>query len=186
MTEQTADGHVTAEQYHDLLFGVRRSVRYHKHRERFLDRISDWSKVATAVAGSATMVSLLSDLGPPWPETAAVATAILAAFEVIFAPGRLARRHHELARGFLGLEQDMLRARTALTEEALLELQTRRLALEADEPPHYRVLNAICHDELVRALGHPEEQFTNLVWIQRVLANFVDLWPHRIRKRAAR
>ena len=37
--------------------------------------------------------------------------------------------------------------------ETLLKLQTRRLDIEATEPPDYRVLDATCHDELLTALS---------------------------------
>ena len=60
----------------------------------------------------------------------------------------------------------------------------RRLDIESREPPTLDVLNAICHDELVIALGLDESELTNLTWLQRKLANIVDIAPHRIRKAA--
>ena len=155
-------------QHHNLLFAARRSVRYHMYRQRFLDRISDWGSVTTAVVGSATFAAFLTEQG--WLPHAAGATALFSAFEVIFRPGRLARQHNELARDFIALEQEALRTQAAtLTPKALLALQTRRLDIEAKEPPVYRVLDTICHDELVRALGHPNEQQSNVTWVPTVL-----------------
>ena len=178
-------------EYHELLFDVRRSVRYHRRRQQFLDRISDWTKVATAVAGSATVASLLaSTSGGEAPQLAlaqmlAAATAVLAALDVVFGFGKLARRHNDLAREFIALEQETLRAGATSTHDELVQLQAGRLAIEAKEPPHYRVLNAICYDELVTAMGYADEHRSNIYWFQRALAQFVDVFPSWIRKQAA-
>ena len=170
--------------YRHLLFGIRRSVRYHRHRERFLDWISNTFKVATAVAGSATVVSLLAKAGPWWPEAAATLTALFSAFDIVVAPGRTARLHNDLARDFIGLEKDTLGAGSGLSREDLVALEARRLDIEANEPPHYRVLNMICHNELVRALGESPEHYVDVWCFQRWLANLVDICPGRLEKRA--
>lgn len=97
---------------------------------------------------------------------------------------RGARRHDALAREFIALEQDLLRARPTLTAERLIELQTRRLDIEATEPPVYRVLDASCHDELLTALVREPDQHTNITRWQRLWRHVIDVKPHRIRKRA--
>ena len=167
-------------EYHALLFAARRSVRYHMYRQRFLDRIADWGKAATAVSGSATVATLIAE--SQWAQYTAIATAIFAALDVVFAPSRVARHHNEIARDFIGLEQNALRAGSALSQDELLKLQTQRLDIEAKEPPIYRVLDAICNDELVRALGHPDEYRSNVTWFQRALKNIVDVQAHKIRR----
>ena len=153
MAKQTTDP--LDVEYDALLFATRRSVRYHRHRQRFLDRVHDFGALLTAFAG---------------------------AHELVFGTARAARRHDALAREFVVLEKELLRARTTLTSETLLELQTRRLDIEATEPPVYRVLDATCHDELVTALGRDETQRTNVTRVQRWLRHVVDIGAHRIRK----
>jgi hypothetical protein len=54
------------------------------------------------------------------------------------------------------------------------------LAIEADEPPILRVLDAICHNELLRAMGYPKEREAQIAWYQRLLASFVDIREHAI------
>ena len=148
---------IVREPSHDeLFFAVRRSVRYHRHRERFLDRVHHAGALLTAFAGSATVAALLVELPARWAWLrlfAAGVTAFGGATEVVFGAARAARRHDSLAVSFLGLERDVLRAGLSPTPETLVELQSRRLDIEAGEPPVYRVLDAICHDELVTALG---------------------------------
>jgi len=78
----------------------------------------------------------------------------------------------------------VLRIGPSPSPERLIELQTRRLEIETTEPAVYRVLDAMCHDELVTALGHDPEQRTNVTSLQGLCRHFFDLAPHRIRKRA--
>ncbi len=72
-----------------------------------------------------------------------------------------------------------------LPESRLRELEAVRLDIEAREPPVLRVLDTMCHDELVTALGIEDVHRSNLRWWQRWPANLVDLGAHRLRKRAA-
>lgn len=174
-------------EYDDLLFAVRRSVRYHRHRESFLDRIHQFSVLLTAVAGSATFTTLLAELPAPWswvPLVTASVTALAGATELVFGPARAARRHDSLAVSFLALEKDLLRAGRSLTPEVFVELQSRRLDLEVVEPPVYRVLDAVCHDELVTALGVDPSQRSNVTRWQRLWRHCLDVQAHRLRKNA--
>ena len=181
MAKQTTDP--LAVEYDALLFAASRSVRYHRHRQRFLDRVHDFGALLTAFGGSATVAAVLTELWWAWVlPVAAALTAFAGAHELVFGTARAARRHDALAREFVMFEKELLRARTTLTSETLLELQTRRLDIEATEPPVYRVLDATCHDELVTALGRDESQRTNVTRVQRWLRHVVDIGAHRIRK----
>lgn len=180
MEETTTDAHDA--EYAKLLFAVQRSVRYHRQRERFLDRAHRLGSLLTTFFGSATVAVILSRLPEGWALVSAAVTAFFGAHELVFGTGRGARRHDALARDFIALEQDLLRARPTLTAETLIELQTRRLDIEAAEPPVYRVLDASCHDELVTALGRERDQRTNITRWQRLWRHVIDVRPHRIRK----
>ncbi|MYH29057.1 MAG: hypothetical protein F4137_09420 [Acidobacteria bacterium] len=171
--------------FDELLFAVRRSVRYHRHRERFFDRVHHLGVFVTAFLGSATVVTLLVQLPPgsPWlPLLAGSLTVLASVAELVFGPARAARRHESLVVGFLCLEKDCLRAALSLTPESLVELQSRRLDIEAAEPPVYRVLDAVCHDELVTALGRDPDQRTNVTRWQRLWRHFFDVGAHKLEK----
>lgn len=174
-------------EHDELLFAARRSVRYHRHRERFLDRVHQLGTVLAAFSGAATVAALLAELPAGWtwaPLVAASLAALAAAAELVFGPARAARRHDSLAVSFLALEKDLLRAGLSLTPEALAELQSRRLDIEASEPPVYRVLDAICHDELVTAHGLDPSQRSNVTGWQRLWRHVLDVGAHRLRKQA--
>jgi hypothetical protein len=44
-----------------LLFGVRRSIRYHMRRRRFFDRLDFWTRFLTVITGGGTVISAASE-----------------------------------------------------------------------------------------------------------------------------
>jgi hypothetical protein len=46
-----------------------------------------------------------------------------------------------------------------------------------------RVLDSICHNELLRAMGYDRSQYVEIAWYQRLLAQFVDVREHAISPR---
>ena len=174
----------TAAEHWSLLFGVRRSVRYHVRRERYFDRAHHFGAFVAALSGSATITALLAG-HPVLVTVAAAATALCGAGEMVFGLARKARLHSNLAREFIALEKALIVAGEDLAESRLREFEAVRLDIEAREPPVLRVLDAMCHDELVTALGIESGQRSNLDWWQRCCANVVDVGAHRLRKRVA-
>ncbi len=165
----------------DLLFGVRRSVRYHLHRRRWFDRVHRLIQTVTLAASSAAVAALLGAWG--WETYAAAAAAAAAAGAVVAGPDRRAREHGDLAREFIGLEREMTLGRC--NPARLAEWTARRLEIEAAEPPVLRVLDAICHDELIRAGGYDAAHHSNVSWVQRALADVIDVGAGRLDKRRA-
>ena len=175
-------------EYSKLLFAARRSVRYHMYRQRFLGQISKWGSALTAIFGSVTVMSLLATQGEQsgWNAAAwaATFTAVFSAIELVFGPGRSASQHNELARDFIALEQEALRVGAAnMTAESILVLQIRRLDIEAKEPPVYRVLDVICHNEVAKALGYSKKhRVGGVTWLQRLFKNIFDIGADRLEK----
>lgn len=48
-------------------------------------------------------------------------------------------------------------ARENISTSRLATLTNRRLAIEADEPPILRMLDTLCHNELLCAMGQEDE-----------------------------
>ena len=116
---------------------------------------------------------------------AAAVTAVAGAWELVFRTAKTARLHNELGREFIALEKQLVLAGESLPEPRLRELQAARLDIEAREPPALRVLDAMCHDELVTALGIKEGERANPSRLQRLFAPLFDVGAHRLRKHAA-
>ena len=131
------------------------------------------------------MATLLAGIAPWLVTTVAAVTAFFGACEIVFGPAKKARLHSELARDFIGLEQALVRAGEDLPEAQMREFEAQRLDIESREPPVLRVLDAMCHDELVRALGIDESERSEPEWYQRWFAHVFDVGAHRLRRQSA-
>ena len=119
MTEnpEPSAGETPAEHW-SLLFGVRRSIRYHLRRERFLDGAHNLGALVAAISGSAAVASLLGRLDPALVTAAVTVTAVAGAAELVFRTAKTARLHNELAREFIALEKELVLAGEGLPRTA--------------------------------------------------------------------
>jgi len=133
------------------------------------------------LSGSATIAALLAQAGGAWVTAFAALTAIAGAFDLVVGTARAARLHADLAREFFALEKAMVKIDSP-DKSDLQRIWAQRLELEATEPPVLRVLDSICHNELLRAMGYAPDDDAMLViaWYQRVLAHFLDVRDYKI------
>lgn len=161
-----------------LLFGVRRSVRYHTRRRQFFDRFNMFTSSMSVIFGSSAMYALLQDS----PQQAAIAAAIVtlfASFDLVIGTAKSSRLHSDLARDFIELEKAMV-STSVPSIKRLQEFTARRLDIEANEPPVLKVLDSICHNELIRAMGLDKKEMLKIAFYQRWFAQFVDINEHAI------
>ena len=167
-----------ADRAHYLMFGVRRSRRYHMHRQRFLGRLDLLGSMGIWLLGSSAFAMLWAQgsVGLWFPAL----VAIIGAVKVAGQPADKAGRHARLAVEFTDLERDMLRAGgiERMTYSRLDKFLSRRVEIEAKEPPVYRVLDTICHNEEVMAGGYGEHRLRRVTWLQRLFASVLDLRAH--------
>lgn len=163
---------------HELLFGVRRSVRYHARRRMFFDRLNLLASAVSVIFGSAAMAAMLSDLGRGWVTAAAAVVTVVSAVNLVVGSARMARLHADLARRFVDLEKAVMLSPDAADPSPLI---AARLEIEADEPPVLAVLDCICHVELMQAMGYPERDMPRIRWYQRMTAQYFDIGLHAIR-----
>jgi hypothetical protein len=165
----------------ELLFGVRRSIRYHTRRKRFFDRLRKCITFFTAVLGVTTLAMLLSNLEPIWPMVTTVLVCLFGTVDLILNTAEGARLHGELTRRYIELEMEIVLAGEPLSDAQLREFASRRLRISIEEPPIMRVLDCVCHNELVEAMGHGRIYEVRVTWVQRFFANFWDISPREIR-----
>jgi hypothetical protein len=163
-----------------LLFGVRRSIRYHLRRRKFFDNIHKASIFLSALSGTATIAAVLAKAGPTLTITFAALVAISSIIDLVVGTAQAARLHDDLARRFFDLEKAIISTKE-ITEENLTNFISQRLDIEADEPTPLKVLDSICHNELLRAMGYDRSEFLNIRWYQRISAQFFDFMEHKIR-----
>jgi hypothetical protein len=167
-------------EFSNLLFGVRRSIRYHNRRRRFFDGLDKVVKVLAVIGGSAAWAATIAHYHTATVWFAAI-VAIGSAISLVFAPSQAARLHEGLAKRFAKLEYDMRRAKNP-TSDQMNEFVAERLLIESDEPPPLRVLDIICHNELCEAMGHERCHFYKVGWFQSLLAPFIDFRASKIKK----
>ncbi len=83
--------------------------------------------------------------------------------------------HADLVRQFTDLERRLERGRSVVDEDLLVSVADQRLEIEAAEPTGLRVLDTICHNELLRAMGYPQERHVKVGFWQRLFAHFFDI-----------
>ena len=161
-----------SERSDDLLFGIRRSVRYHKRRQRFYEL---WHKITAMVGlffGSSAMAGFadfLLDWGLWLPVALSCVAALIVAAHYAVRPVFCANLHADLGRRFIFLEQQFPSDRD-MAEGLIDDLTSKRLDIEAAEPPPLRLLDAMCHFELLRAMGETEDH-ARIPWFRRATAD---------------
>ncbi len=127
------------EHFHFLMFGVQRSLLYHKKRFDFLSLIRFWE----------------------------------------------INQHTFLLCRFLALAACMQDEK--ITTGSTLKLWTCiRLEIEKDEPPVLRVLDSVCHNELLLKMGYDPIknrcEFVDIKWYQRLFMHIIDINASAIHK----
>jgi len=167
----------------ELLFRIRRSARYHNSRLRFFDGTEKTLRLVIVLSGFTAVATALADAGGEWVKLAAIIVAACSAIDLVLEPGKMARLHADLARKFKALDRDMAVAGERMSEEQVNMFQGRFINDQAEEPPTLKVLDAMCHNDLIRALDLPDDEKGDIDCLQRTFAQYVDLWPHTIEKR---
>ena len=172
------------ETFDDLMWDVRRSVRYHSRRREFF---SSWHTLVMAfvvVAGSASIVTFGTALGesfPLWIRLLPMAVVtMLGLLDIVLGLASKAALYADLMRQFIRIEQQLEGIRCDLSEKELVRLKNEALDIELGEPPVLHVLNKLCHNELARAMGMELKRQDRVAWHQRLLANYFDFQEHKL------
>lgn len=136
-----------------LLFDVRRSLRYHDRRRAFFDRLHQITAGLTVLLAG----SVLFELARPgetatWMIVLAVSAALLSAWDIVVGYASKAGLHRDLKIRYGTLEMAIVTGDD--TAETWKNHQLERLRIEQDEPPVFRALDTLCHNELLVAEGH--------------------------------
>lgn len=169
------------EEHFKLLFGVRRSVRYHSRRQAFYESVDRWTSFCLLLLGSGS-VALAIEGSRAGSITVGLLVAVVSGLKLVFAFGLKASRHAQFVRDFTRLEEQLYEDDS---EETVSAVTRERLAIEATEPPVMRVLDVVCHNELLRAMGNedPKER-VQLNWFQHLTANFFNFGERNLAKGA--
>jgi hypothetical protein len=159
----------------DLLFDLRRAVRYHDRRRAHYERLHRATNVVTILLAGVVLMELSGGGSPLGVRILAVFGALLGAADLVTGFSRSADAHHNFKRRFSELEREL----SAGAQVAVVE--QKRLAIEAEEPPVFRALDLLCHNEMCVATGHRRTDtpsvFAKVPWHVRWTANWIR-WPN--------
>ena len=179
-----SDTQKTEKRYQDLLFGVRRSVRYHIRRQKFFRNFHRIVLFLSLILSSVTVAALAEAVGANWPLWGkllpAAIISVLAGIDLVVGSAEKSWQHSDLARQFIKLERRLVSGSADLDEELIRNVEDKRLKIEASEPPVLRVLDTICHNELMRSMGHKKDEMIEVSILQRLCAPFFDLSQSQI------
>lgn len=169
-------GALSNEQY-ALLFGVRRSIRYHDRRRAFFERLHRFTSALTILLAGSVLFDIAGAQAPWWLLMIGAFSALLAATDMVLGYANHAEIHRDLRSRFADLEVCMLSGGSDNT--TWLAHKVERLRIERDEPPAYRALDLLCHNELMLAEGYrPDSEYVAKVgWFRRATCN-VFHWPN--------
>ena len=156
------------------MFGIQRSVRYHNHRRRFYELWNTTTVTCGVLGGSLAATAFLAGLPDGWnwlPAALAGAVALLSAVDLAVGTARCADLHGDLARQFISLEQRFAHGRN-LGDAKHEDLVKARLSIEASEPPVLRLLDVMCHFELLRSKGDDPARWPSISWWRSKLAHW--------------
>ena len=165
--------------YDDLIFGVRRSSRYHTKRRQYFENMSRFIKIVTAFTGIGTFATMLSEtIGLYWTLAFSSFVALFSTIDLVVGTSEMARLHSDLARRFITLEKQLVKAGNEIEESALNDFIAQRLEIEIEEPPKLGILDIICHNELVKAMGYGDDEQVKLNFFQRRFSHYCDIGLH--------
>ena len=161
------------EQSYELLFGLRRSARYHEHRSRFY---GVWTALTISVSllGGVLVTSTSIAYASSTPELPAAFGGLITLVNVVslaFGASRRASLHATLVSSFVQLESRFPPS-LQLTEDELKDITRERSVIEKTEPPVLRLLDVLCHFEILRSMGYQYDK-PKISRCRRILARLL-------------
>jgi hypothetical protein len=163
------------EKFHALLFGVRKSIRYHTRRRQFFDRLGYITNFLIIITGGGTLYGVSNESHNHLAVIFGALVAIFSAIDLIIGCSNAARDHHDLARDFGELEKQMNSAGENPTEDQFIAFTNRRIEIEKEEPPKLCILDVLCHNELIESGGYDEKYKRPIGRLQRLFAQIIDV-----------
>ena len=133
------------------------------------------------IFSSATLISLTEMMPKEFKllqPTFAFIITVFAALDLILGFSRRANLYSKLASKFIDLEKEIIQGDME-SKEFVKKKEVKRLEIEEHEPNTLIVLNAICYNEQSRAQNMDKKAI--LTFIQRILSDFIDWFPGKIR-----
>ena len=163
------------ESMYGALFGVRKSIRYHQRRRAFFEGAHTIAVALQVVSGSSAVAAVVGE-STTLGAILAAAAAVLAALDLTIGTTRRATVHASLAQQFAQLEREIVPHEYDESVDAatVTGFRQRRLEVEELEPPKLRVIDLLCHNELVTST-YRHEKIYPIGWARRWIGHVWDV-----------
>lgn len=173
-----------------LLFGVQKSMRYHRHMRDYFERQHNIASVFTVLYGTTAFLGVLSQLLTQKQAVLVMAViSVLIIRDLVLQSSRRTWQHAALRNRFGELERKLVaKPSTDFTLEEVTELALERKRIEDDEPPEKRALDLVCHNEVVASLYEPDkadEHMYHIPLYMRLTAHSFNWNVNSLRKKDA-
>jgi hypothetical protein len=167
MAEDAQQFDAQLDKHYEALFLVRRSVRYHDRRVAHYERLHRFTSLISILLAGFVFIEVSDYQLPHWVKWVAAVGGLLSAWDMVQGFAKRADLHRNLKRRFLAVEIAMQEPMSAAQAQRLI------LEIEGDEPPIYRAVDLLCHNELCAAEGQDAKHFVLLTPLQRGTANWL-------------
>ncbi len=189
MTHQDEQTHLR--RHRELLFGIRRSIRYHRYRRDHYLGLRSWFTFFGLVLGSAGLVLAFQSSDSKAIQSIVPAIiAVISVADLAMGTAQKATLHSDLGSQFARLEKHFLSVGNPSSPnfdaDELEAIERERLDIEMDEPATYQAVNRTCHNELLRVEGQLDK-IQPLYLYHRMLKNYFrfEYLPSRTGERLA-
>ena len=157
----------------NLLWGVRRSIRYHDRRRWFFDVCHSLVKGTGIILATIYFYVENGVISGEWLIYFGMLSMFAFRLDILFRFSNCAHHYTELKRRFGDLEKSIITNK----QEDMAFFEAQRLEIEKDEPPIRRALDILCHNELAESMeGTKEYTYKVGFWQRRTSQLFV--WPN--------
>lgn len=171
------------QEHYEMMFHLRRSVLYHNYRRNFYDMLQLLTTFFSILMSSATVATILSNHKTS-SMVISLVVASINAVNLVLRSSEKGRLHTDLAKRFIEIEKSLVSCET-ITNEVLRKCNVDILAIEADEPPVKVLLNARCHNEILRADKADDSYCIRLSFLQNNLAQIMDIGTNSLKPEIA-
>lgn len=156
----------------ELLFAVRRSIRYHDRRQRFFSQCHRLVSAIWIVSGAAIFGEIFGN-----HKLLVILPTIAAVADIVIGFAQQMSEHKVLKQKFMQLETQII---SNPDDSNHADFYSKRVAIESGEPPKLHALDLLCHNEVVHAYYSREdakEHLAEIKWFHRRFAQF-RAWPN--------
>ena len=165
------------DEHHQLQFDVEKSIRYQHRRQSHYESFHRWLMFFIIMFGSSAFTASIDHPGfPDWlvglPEWFGLASAALAAVDLVWGLSHKARDHQLLRKKFSELAAEIEERGSEIDSETINAWRAKRIRIESDEPPTFWAVEHDCANEVAVAWGH-NDHYVPLPLRKRLLMNWL-------------